>query len=36
MQELHVKKNASIVNLLDLKILDWIIKAKNAKHHTLT
>ena len=29
------KKLGWIVNLLDLKMVDWIINAKNAKHHTL-
>ena len=30
------KKLAWIVNLLDLKMVDWIINAKNAKNYTLS
>ena len=30
------KKVGWIVNLLDLKMGDWIINAKNAKSHTLS
>ena len=30
------KKLGWIVNLLDLKMVDWIINAKNVKNHTLS
>ena len=30
------KKLGWIVNLLDLKMVDWIINAKNAKNYTLS
>ena len=30
------KKSAWIVNLLDLKMVDWIMHAKNAKNDTLS
>ena len=30
------KKLGWIVNLLDLKLVNWIINAKNAKNHTLS
>ena len=30
------KKLGQIVNLLDLKMVDWTISAKNAKNHALS
>ena len=38
MQEMYAKKKKSawIVNLLDLKMVDWIMHAKNAKNDTLS
>ena len=38
MQEMHGKKKKLgwIVNLSDLKIVDWIINAKNPNNHTLS
>ena len=37
MQEVHAekKKLGWIVSLLDLKMVDWIINANNAKNHAL-
>ena len=35
MQEMHGKKKIGwTVNLSDLKMVDWIINAKNSKNHT--
>ena len=33
---LKEKKVGWILNLLDLKMVDWIINAKNAKNHTVS